>query len=68
MSLVSQVSTISLQDCSNSLTARSARSLPRVRLDIAQEEAQEPPAVQHDLLSPSMWIHAGIELEDEQYV
>jgi hypothetical protein len=70
-SRVSGLSTLSRYHHSTSLTIRSARSLPRVRLGIAQEEAHSPSdgiSVHHDVLSPSMWIHAGIELEDEQYV
>jgi len=71
MSLVSQVGdSISSY---GQLTSRvcAALTLPKVRLEIAQEEQANLSAgkfsmVQHDDVSPGVWISSGLDLEDHQ--
>jgi hypothetical protein len=48
-------------------------SLPKVRLELAREEARDSELgrgleVRHEDISPAVWIAMGIELEELQYV
>jgi hypothetical protein len=47
--------------------------LPKVRLELAEEEqasfsSPDSPSLQHDDASPSVWLIAGLEIEEQQYV
>jgi hypothetical protein len=53
------------------LSVRAALTVLKVRLGLAQEEASDlaagrGPEVQHDDVSPSVWLSSGLEHEDQQ--
>ena len=58
-----------LCDISWLISLYAALTVPKVRLQLAQEEQENyAKSVTHDDMPPSIWINLGMELEDQQSV
>jgi hypothetical protein len=57
--------------CDADAVTSAATTVPKVRLDLAEEELGERTAgkglaICHDEVSPSLWVHMGLEIEQQQ--